>query len=234
MTHSSSLKALMSSDPSIRVIHSESSVPIARRGSRVIQAILIAVLVITLGTVVTAIIITIKNAETAKIEAQAATLKAQETRRINAQPIRSLEEGQMADSDTALEEDHAYFSLFTSPEGAEVYRDEHFIGVTPIEQLVVEKAFMPSRFHVVLDGYEIERLDLLVTENYSNTLALKTRVIETAPSVVAVAKDDKPGVIANQAVVISGNQNKNSGSKKNDKTKGASAKAPETSIALPD
>ncbi len=171
--------------------------------------------------------------------------QAREIKHINASAIRAQEEQAETETEKAAKDDeqNIYFSLFTTPSGAEVYKDGLFLGLTPIEQKKFAKSSDTSAFVIVLDGYETQRKTLQLNEAFSEAIQL-TKVVIAAPAAAGsgplapepVVLGD--GIIANKAVVISDTPAPKSQKTSKSKTKAggskAAAPAPADDFVLPD
>ncbi|MCL2325604.1 MAG: PEGA domain-containing protein [Proteobacteria bacterium] len=206
---SSSVKSLQTSDPSIRVWSSEPSISTVRRRSRALPVVVIVVVVLTLGMVGLGVVHVVNTAKSQKASVAEEEAKAREIRRVNAQPIKTLDEFVVA-GDTVADEGVIYFSLFSTPSGAEVYRDGIYVGTTPIEQMKLKRVDEASKFVVALEGYELGRRTIRLDETFSERVVLEERVVAVAAPVAASATADSPrsssSVTSNNAVVVNRGQ----------------------------
>ena len=159
--------------------------------------------------------------------------EAQVPKRINAQVVHGNDYIFRAqnNNDEGKDEEKIDFSLFTIPSGADVYRDGIYIGTTPIDQKKLVRSDNESAFAVLLEGYEVERINIQLDESYSNALTLTKSAVVVAPLPSAAPKPVADGVVANKAVVITDT----AGAQKQHKGKGKKEK--ESSIndfVLPD
>ena len=207
MTTSSNVQPVMTSDPSIPSV-SDPSIRVEKSSSKSIHMLLIffvLVAVVAIGVSVFLIMTQMKQNEE-----NAARLKnaAEETKRINAQSYRSEEMLAADDGVTESADDNFMFlSLFTTPPGADVYKDGLFLGNTPIDQKRILKSDVMSDLVVVMDGYQIERRSISMSENFSDALTLEKKVIPIAGAPVKRPEEPAPAengdaVVANRAVLI--------------------------------
>lgn len=114
----------------------------------------------------------IKKTSENKTEAAMMEAQAKEIKHINAQTIRDEEAEAKDKDDTDIEDGFVSFSMFTNPQGAEVYENSKFIGTTPIDMKKMPKNDDPSQFIIFLDGYEIVRKEIRLSENFSDNTDL--------------------------------------------------------------
>ncbi|MBQ9244622.1 MAG: hypothetical protein IJ165_15590 [Proteobacteria bacterium] len=207
MTTSSNVQQVMTSDPSIPVV-SDPSIRAVKTNSKLIHILLIIFVLFAVIAIAFSVFLLMKQGR--ENEEAAARLKsaAEEVKRINAQNYRS-EAALVNDDDTEGADDHfMFFSLFSTPPGADVYRDGLFLGSTPIEQKKVLKSDEASEFVVVLDGYTIERRTIPMNENFSDAVTLEKKIpLGVAGAGVkrqeeAPAPENGDAVVANRAVLI--------------------------------
>ncbi|GEM_PF-3493495 len=221
-----SIPSLQLSDPSLQAA-SEPSLKAMRSNSKILQITLIFLTICAVGALVwTGYLFNQK-----RHEVKAAAAKQEETawmmKTINVQPV-SINTYAMQQND---EESFMHFSLFTTPSGADVYRDGVFLGTTPIEQYKFPKENKSSNIVIVHDGYEIARKTVSMAENFSVAVQLREVVVQQAK--VAKAPEVKEGVTANKAIMITTQESKPAKKGK----KGGKKAAPETTVSdivLPD
>ena len=123
-----------------------------------------------------------------------------------------------------------FFSLFTTPPGADVYVDSRFVGTTPIERVQMDKSSDTHKLIISLEGYNIDRKNITFSDDYSELITLSEKVIaqaKTADGTQETAISDT--VFENKGVII------NQPAKKSKKDHKDSAAAPvDTGIVLPD
>jgi len=184
-----------------------------------LPVVVVAVVVLTLGMVGVGVVHVINTAKSQKASVVEEEAKALEIRRVNAQPIKALDEF-VADEDAASDEGVIYFSLFSTPSGAEVYRDGIYVGTTPIEQMKLKRVDEASKFIVALEGYELGRRTFRLDETFSERVVLEERVVVAARVAAPVVASDssKPSssVTSNNAVVISNTGKNKQGTATND------------------
>ena len=73
-----------------------------------------------------------------------------------------------------------FFSLFTTPPGAEVYANNIFIGTTPIEQRRMKKSDESLKILISLQGYQIVRKTIPLSDNFSDAMTLNEIVVANA------------------------------------------------------
>ena len=122
---------------------------------------------------------------------------AAETKHITAQPLRALNEV-VEETNTQI-----LFSIDSTPDGADVYKDGLFIGKTPIDQYKIARNTEEDAHIVVsLDGYQIYRNDISLADNFFDSVSLEQIVVKRRGSAAAAAdtqKDENPsGVIINK------------------------------------
>lgn len=207
MTTSSNVQPVMTSDPSIPSV-SDPSIRAVKSSSKSIHILLIffvLVAVVAIGVSVFLIMTQMKQNEDNAIRLKAA---AEETKRINAQSYRSEEMLVADDGVTESADDNFMFlSLFTTPPGADVYKDGLFLGNTPIDQKKILKSDTTADLVVVLDGYLIERRSISMSENFSDAVTLEKKLIPIAGAPVRRQEENVPeengdAVVANRAVLI--------------------------------
>lgn len=225
----SSHPSLQMSDPSMAVT-SVPSLRTMRRRSRILQVILIVLAIAAVG----ALVYTGMLFKEKKREAKEAAVREQEAawtpKRLNVQAV-SMNE---SDSGSGTDESVMHFSLFTTPAGADVYRDGVFMGTTPIEQVAFPKENKSSDIVIVHPGYEIARKTVSMSENFSVAVQLKEQAVQPSRA----AKTTKPaeeGVTANRGIMIT-TQDGEPAIKKDRKSgkKNEPAPAAASDIVLPD
>ncbi|MBR4984969.1 MAG: PEGA domain-containing protein [Proteobacteria bacterium] len=242
MTTNSNVQPVMTSDPSIPAV-SDPSIRAVKTNSKLIHVLLIflvLVAVVAIGVSVFLLMNQVRQNEdnAARQKEAAAALK-----RINAQSYRS-EDALVDDSESENTDDHfMFFSIYSTPTGADVYRNGVYIGITPIEQKRMLKSDDMADLLVVLDGYTIERRSFPMSENFSDAVTLEKKV--TAVGAPVRRQDDADqagdGVVANRAVVIGsadhdGAAKGSKGGKGGKSGKGGTKKTAvvDTGIVLPD
>ena len=184
------------SEPSISSV-TGSAVSGIRRHTRLLPIFLGGLLVVTLTFLVLGVT-HLKKTNRSMQEAVAQQEKlAAETKHITAQPLRALNEV-VEDTNTQI-----LFSIDSTPDGADVYKDGLFIGKTPIDQYKIARNTEEDAHIVVsLDGYQIYRNDISLADNFFDSVSLEQIVVKRRGSAAAAAdtqKDENPsGVIINK------------------------------------
>lgn len=184
------------SEPSISSV-TGSAVSGIRRRTRLLPIFLGGLLVVTLTFLVLGVT-HLKKTNRSMQEAVAQQEKlAAETKHITAQPLRALNEV-VEDTNTQI-----LFSIDSTPDGADVYKDGLFIGKTPIDQYKIARNTEEDAHIVVsLDGYQIYRNDISLADNFFDSVSLEQIVVKRRGSAAAAAdtqKDENPsGVIINK------------------------------------
>ena len=221
-----SIPSLQLSDPSLQV-PSDPSLKAMRNNSKVLQIALIILTVCAVG----ALVWTGTLFHQKRQEVKAAAAKEEEMawmiKPLNVQPV-SINTYAMQQSD---EEPYMHFSLFTTPPGADVYRDGVFLGPTPIEQYKFPQENKSSNIIIVRDGYEIARKTVSMAENFSVAVQLKEIVVQAK---AAKAPEVKEGVTVNQAIMITNQESTTSKKGKKGGGKKAAAPSNDSDIVLPD
>ncbi|MBO4350294.1 MAG: PEGA domain-containing protein [Proteobacteria bacterium] len=220
-----SVPSLQLSDPSLQ-ISSDPSLKAMRSNSKILQVALIFLTICAVGALIWTGYLFNQKRQEVKTAAAKEEEAAWMIKPINVQPV-SINMYAMQQSD---EEPYMHFSLFTTPPGADVYRDGVFLGTTPIEQYKFPKENKSSNIIIVRDGYEIARKTVSMAENFSVAVQLR----EVAVQAKTKAPEVKEGVTVNQAIMITTQESKTN--KKGKKGGGKKAEsAPEVSdIVLPD
>lgn len=247
MTTSSNVQQVMTSDPSIPAV-SDPSIRAVKTNSKLIHILLMIFVLFAVIAIAFSVFLLMKQGRDNEEAAARMKNAAEEVKRINAQNYRS-EEALVNDADTEGTDDHfMFFSLFSTPPGADVYRDGLFLGSTPIEQKKILKADEASEFVVVLDGYMIERRTIPMNENFSDAVTLEKKMPLGMAGAVVKRQEEEPApgnngdaVVANRAVLINtAEPEKPADSKPKKASKGSkkdtSKKQPvvDTGIVLPD
>lgn len=184
------------SEPSISSV-TGSAVSGIRRRTRLLPIFLGGLLVVTLTFLVLGVT-HLKKTNRSMQEAVAQQEKlAAETKHITAQPLRALNEV-VEETNTQI-----LFSIDSTPDGADVYKDGLFIGKTPIDQYKIARNTEEDAHIVVsLDGYQIYRNDISLADNFFDSVSLEQIVVKRRGSAAAAAdtqKDENPsGVIINK------------------------------------
>ena len=222
----SSHPSMQMSDPSVPVT-SVPSLRTMRRKSRILQVTLILFAVLA----VVALVFTGVLFKEKKREAKESAVREQEAawtpKRLNVQAVSMNEFDREAGKDETL----MHFSLFTTPAGAEVYRDGVFMGNTPIEEMTFPKENKSSNIVIVHPGYEITRKTVSMSENFSVAVQLREQTVQQAKTKAPKAEE---GVTANQAIMITTQENDSSKKGKKNGKKAESEQAPANDIVLPD
>lgn len=239
MSIQASNPAFKASAPSLRVQYSEqslSSISVVRRSSS--KAFLIGIaslLAVTLVVLAVGVVYILNEAKAQKVVKAQKEQDAKAVKFVNAQLTRQLEDfgaGIEAEETTIL------MNLFTTPEGADVYEEGVFIGKTPIEDKKYDKSLENHDLVIVLDGYEIERRQLDLEVNFSETIELSPEVVDvpkvhvSAP--VAAEKPQEGGIVANQARVVGASSDGGEAKKKTKKKDKAESAAPAPQFVLPE
>ncbi len=223
------------SNPSMNLImtssnSSISSVSGVHRRSPILPIMITFLLFVTIAMIAAGAYHAMKTVKNQREEVARLEQQEKEVKHVNAQPIRQLND---YDGESASDDERSViFSLFTTPEGAAVYKDGFYLDTTPIDDLKLEKADANAHFVLYLEGYEAISRDFSLSENHSDSFTLEpVEVVDEN----ARAANDKPvkigeGITTNKAMVIS-DTTKPSKASKRDKAKKA---APTFDIALPD
>ena len=208
------------SEPSISSV-TGSAVSGIRRRTRFLPIFLGGLLLLTLVFLVFGVA-HLKKTNRAKIEAVTQQEKlAAEIKHITPQPLRALKEV-VEDTNTQI-----LFSIDSTPDGADVYKDGLFIGKTPIDQYkIARNTEEDAHIVVALDGYQIYRNDISQADNFFDTVSLEQIVVKRRGTAAAA---DTPKDENSSGVII----NKPTNNKRNNH--GTVIKAPtDSGIALPD
>ena len=225
---SDSMRMNMSaSNPSLNSHISEPSISSVtgsgfRKRSRFLPIVLVSLLIFSMMLLVAGLIHLRSTNKQRLAEVEQQEKLAAETKHITAQPLRAINEV-VEDVNTQI-----LFSIYSTPDGADVYKDGLFIGKTPIDQMKFARNTEEDAHIVVsLDGYQIYRNDISLADNFVENVSLEQIIVvkrqrpsNTADS--AGKSDEKPsGVIINKP--------------KTSKNTGTVITPPSTSeIALPD
>lgn len=224
---SPSVQAINSSDPNIPVT-SDPSIRAVKKNSKWLQFTLIILVLFALTALVLTIVLFINETNTNKQDAATQEALAREIKRINANPIQSDEDNTV---EAVEDEGKIFFSLFSTPAGADVYQNDTFIGTTPINQKKLVKTDVQTDFIIALDGYELVRKTVSLNDNFSDTVTLNKIVVQAA---APVQKQDDV-VTQNKAVIVTTpTPAKTTSSKKKDKAKKQAAAPMDMGIAIPD
>ncbi len=211
------------SEPSISSV-TGSAVSGIRKRTRFLPFFLVGLLILTLTFLVLGMV-HLKKTNKAKIEAVAQQEQlAAETKHITAQPLRAISETEVVEDTNS----QILFSIDSTPDGADVYKDGLFIGKTPIDQYKIARNTEKDAHIVVsLDGYQIYRNDISLADNFFDSVSLEQIVVKRRGSAAAAdttkQDDNSGGVIINKPA-----------NKKNN-NHGTVIKAPtDSGIALPD
>lgn len=229
---SPSVQAIHSSDPSIPVT-SDPSIRVVKKTSRWLQFALIFLVFFALAALVLTIVLFIRETNANKQDAASQEAQAREIKRINANPLQSDRDpaAEIAEDDDAI-----FFSLFSTPAGADVYRGDTYFGTTPINQKKIQKTDESSDFVIVLDGYELMRRNISLKDSFSDSVTLEKIVVQAAAPVHA-PKQEEDAVTQNKAVIVTApdpSPAKKSGKKKKGSAGKDAAVPVDMGIALPD
>ena len=201
---SDSMRMNMSaSNPSLNFHISEPSISSVtgsgfRKRTRFLPIALVILLIFSM-TILVLGLIHLRSTNKQKIaEVELQEKLAAETKHITAQPLRAINEV-VEDVNTQI-----LFSIYTTPDGADVYKDGLFIGKTPIDQMkFTRNAEEDAHIVVSLDGYQLYRNDISLADNFFENVSLDQIVVKrqrpgnNADS--AGKSDEKPsGVIINK------------------------------------
>ena len=208
------------SDPSISSV-TGSSISSIRKRTRFLPIFLVALLLLTMLFLAFGLI-HLTRSNQARLDAVAKQEQAAaEIKHITAQPLRVIHE--------AVEETntHILFSLYSNPEGADVYKDGLFIGKTPLDQYKIPRnSRADAHIVVAMDGYQVYRNDISLGENFFETVSLEQIVIRQRETKQAESPEN---TITQRGVII------NTPKRKNSKGSGTVITAsPDSGIALPD
>ncbi len=193
---SPSVQAIISSDPNIPTT-SEPSIKAVKKSSKWLQIMMSILVLFALAALLLTIILFIKETESIKHDAELQEALALEIRRVNAIQMQSDDEttAEIIDDDAKI-----FLSLFSTPAGADVYKDGLFLGTTPIDQRKINKSDSNAEFVFVMEGYEIERKTISLSENSSAAITLE-KIITQQPT-VAHAQQNDDAVTQNKGVIL--------------------------------
>lgn len=210
---------------------STSSISVIRPGRRNVKSIVIAALIalaliVIVGLIVLQIVFT---AQDARREADALAQEALRPKRINAVPY----EDNIAPLAPVVVEDSSTvdFSLFSSPSQAAVYRNNEWIGNTPIEQIKLKRSFEEEEWLIVLDGYELERFNMALDNNYSKVFTLAQKAAAGAHHLANIEQSDGPQPIQ---VDVGGKLKTSDTRSGKKKSRPSTTGVLDTGVALPD
>ncbi len=221
--------AAVVSNPALAVIAEQNAIE-SRKASHWVHLMLVGLVLVALVALGYSVFLFLSKTEANRIKAEEIQRHADETMWVNAKAFR-LDDVQNEETN---DDNLMFFSLFSDPPGADVYQNGSYIGMTPIEQRKMLKESDSADILLVLDGYEIARRTVPMSENFSDVVELKKVVIQQ-PTMAAMPKDEggeSLGVVENKAVIINTAKNKKT-TKTNKKGKDAAAPAV-MDIALPD
>ena len=222
------------SNPALAAIVEQNAIE-SRKASHWVHLMLVGLVLVALVALGYSVFLFLSRTEANRVKAEETQRHANEVKWVNAQTFR-LDD---VENEETNDDNLMFFSLFSDPPGADVYQNGFYIGMTPIEQRKMPKESDSADILLVMDGYEIARRIVPMSENFSDVVELKKVVIQQ-PTMAAAPKNEAEeslGVVENKAVIINtarvpGKNNKKT-SKNNKKSKDTAA-APVMDIALPD
>ncbi|MFA5624172.1 MAG: hypothetical protein WC966_03810 [Bradymonadales bacterium] len=171
---------MTSSIPALRTSTSSISTVKPRRAA--LRPVLIAIAIGVLLIVVVAVLVfqIITAGKEARRQADEMAQDALRPRRINAV---AYVDGLIPLAPIAVDDSNFVdFSVFSSPSEASVYRNNEWVGDTPIEQMRLQRTVEQEEWLIVLDGYETERFSLVLDNDYSKVFTLVQKTAMQAPS----------------------------------------------------
>lgn len=229
---------MMTSNPSIAAVNAVN----AGSGTRNILKIISVILAIFAVAAILLSLFIYKSQKSEMLKAkELAEKNATEIKHITPQSYTPEAVAQKESEDRAKGDGLVFFSLFTTPPGAEVYANNMFIGTTPIEQLRMKKSDDSLKILISLPGYHIVRKVVPLSDNFSDALTLNEIVVANTAvkSDPNLAPDDIPlttdGISANKGFDVTQhiNENKDKGKGKG-KGKGDNNSKPTDVVVLPD
>ncbi len=223
------------SNPALAAIVEQNAIE-SRKASHWVHLMLVGLVLVALVALGYSVFLFLSRTEANRVKAEETQRHANEVKWVNAQTFR-LDD---VENEETNDDNLMFFSLFSDPPGADVYQNGFYIGMTPIEQRKMPKESDSADILLVMDGYEIARRIVPMSENFSDVVELKKVVIQQPTMAAAAPKNEAEeslGVVENKAVIINtarvpGKNNKKT-SKNNKKSKDTAA-APVMDIALPD
>ena len=165
------------SDPAMVMITSNPSIKVVNGNRSIMMKI---VCIIFMLAAVAALFVSMSLYKNKKVEVvkakESAEAAAAEVKHLVPQSYTPDEEDTDNQPAAAQENKFISLSLFTTPAGADVYANSMFIGVTPLEQLQMPKSDENLDLLVFMEGYELVRKSIPLSENYSDALTLTEKV----------------------------------------------------------